>query len=121
MHIGVTYVVFVLLMTRRRPRSTRTYHSFPTRRSSTLGLSVVDERAFEHVRTLRGRHGGDRIPRTERGRIRALNSAWNNAVRYVAAHPLNGAGDDTNYLARSNTALPAVERAQERANAMPGL
>ncbi|HOV99837.1 MAG TPA: hypothetical protein PLY19_00045 [Rhodoglobus sp.] len=84
-------------------------------------LAVVDEPAFEHVRTLRGRHGGDRIPRTERGRIRALEAAWNNAVRYVAAHPLNGAGDDTNYPARSNTALTAVERAQERANAMPGL
>lgn len=84
-------------------------------------LAVVDAPAFEHVRTLRGRNGRDRIPRTERGRIRALDAAWNNAVRYVAAHPLNGTGDDTNYLARANTALAAVERAQERADAMPGL
>ena len=33
----------------------------------------------------------------------------------------DGTGDDTNYLARANTALAAVERAQERADAMPGL
>ncbi len=84
-------------------------------------LAIVDEPAFEHVRTLRGRHGHDRIPRTERGRIRTLGAAWNNAVRYVAAHPLNGTGDDTDYAARANTALAAVERAQERADAMPGL
>lgn len=84
-------------------------------------LALVDEPAFEHVRTLRGRAGADRIPRSDRGRIRTLDAAWNSAVRYVAAHPLNGTGNDTNYLARSNTALAAVERAQERADAMPGL
>ena len=84
-------------------------------------LALVETPAFEHVRTLRGRNGNDRIPRTERGRIRALDAAWNNAVRYVAAHPLNGAGDDTTYLARAQTALAAVERVQQRADAMPGL
>lgn len=84
-------------------------------------LAAVDAPAFEHVRTLRGRNGRDRIPRTERGRIRTLDAAWNNAVRYVAAHPLNGTGDDTDYLARANIALAVVERAQERADAMPGL
>lgn len=83
-------------------------------------LALVDRPALEHVRSLRSK-GGGRTPRTERGRIRALNAAWNNAVRYVASHPLNGAGDDTDYLARSNAAIAAVERAQERANAMPGL
>lgn len=84
-------------------------------------LALIDQSpALEHVRSLRGR-GGDRIPRTARGRIRALDSAWATAVRYVAAHPLHGTGDDTDYLARSNRALTAVQRAQERADAMPGL
>lgn len=83
-------------------------------------LAITDAPAFEHVRTLHGTTSG-RLPRTERGRIRALNSAWTNAVRYVASHPLNGTGDDTDYLARSHTALAAVQRIQERADAMPGL
>lgn len=83
-------------------------------------LAIIDQPAFEHVRSLRGR-AGTRIDRSERGRIRTLDAAWNSAVRYVAANPLNGTGDDADFLARSHTALRAVERAQERADAMPGL
>lgn len=84
-------------------------------------MQLVDTAAFEHIRTLRGKAGGVRVPRTDRGRIRAISSAWNAAVRYVASHPLNGSGDDTDYQARSATVLQAVERVQERADAMPGL
>ncbi|MEV8271624.1 hypothetical protein AB0P19_15130, partial [Microbacterium oleivorans] len=84
-------------------------------------LELIDSPAFEHVRTMRTKRGQERTPRTATGRVRTLTNAWNNAVRYVASHPLNGAGDDADYLARSNRAVAAVERAQERADAMPGL
>jgi hypothetical protein len=84
-------------------------------------LALVEMPAFEHIRTLRRSGNADRAPRTTQGRIRALNSAWNGAVRYVAAHPLNGSGDDRDYAARLTSVLTAVERAQERADAMPGL
>lgn len=84
-------------------------------------LTLVDEPAFEHVRSMRSRKGAARIPRTERARIRVLDAAWDNAVRYVAANPVTGTGDDADYLARSQAALAAVERAQSRADAMPGL
>ncbi|PVZ93280.1 hypothetical protein DDQ50_16405 [Amnibacterium flavum] len=84
-------------------------------------LTLVDTPAFEHIRTLRGKAGNERVPRTPAGRIRALNSAWNSAVRYVAAHPLNGTGNDADYQTRLTTVLGSIERAQERADAMPGL
>ncbi len=84
-------------------------------------LELIDSPAFEHVRTMRTKRGQERTARSATGRVRTLTNAWNNAVRYVASHPLNGAGDDADYLARSNRAVAAVERAQERANAMPGL
>ena len=83
-------------------------------------LAIIDALALEHVRTKAGPNG-TRLPRTDRGRIRALDSAWNIAVRYVAANPRRGTGDDRDYLARQNATLRAVERAQERADAMPGL
>lgn len=84
-------------------------------------LAVFSAPAFEHVRTMRGRKGASRIARSVQARIRVFDAAWENAVRYVASHPINGTGEDTDYLARSQNALAAVERAQERANAMPGL
>ncbi|OAZ41445.1 hypothetical protein A9Z40_01850 [Microbacterium arborescens] len=85
-------------------------------------LALINTPAFEHVRTLRSKGAAqERTPRTAAGRIRTLNSAWSNAVRYVASHPINGSGDDLDYLDRLTRALTAVERAQERADAMPGL
>lgn len=83
-------------------------------------LAIVNSPALEHIRTMAGPHG-TRLPRTERGRIRTLDSAWDIAVRYVAANPSRGTGDDQGYLNRQNAVLLAVERAQERADAMPGL
>lgn len=84
-------------------------------------LALVELPAFEHIRTMRRSPTAGRLPRTAQGRIRALNSAWNGAVRYVAAHPVNGSGDDRDYADRLATVLAAVEAAQERADAMPGL
>lgn len=84
-------------------------------------LALVDEPAFEHVRSMRSRKGAARIPRSERARMRVLAAAWDNAVRYVAANPATGTGDDADYIARSQAAVAAVERAQSRADAMPGL
>src|SRR3546814_19012506 len=40
---GSFYFFFFFLMIRRPPRSTRTEHSFPTRRSSDLAVLVVEE------------------------------------------------------------------------------
>ena len=82
---------------------------------------LVDEApAFEHVRSQRHRHG-HRIPRTPQGRERALVSAWRHAVTYVAANPSTGDGSDEGFLNRCAATVEAVDTAQARANAMPGI
>ncbi|PPF72618.1 hypothetical protein C5B99_17415 [Pseudoclavibacter sp. Z016] len=81
---------------------------------------VDDAPAFEHVRSQRHKHG-HRIPRTPQGRERTLVSAWRHAVTYVAANPSTGDGSDEDFLARCATTVEAVDAAQARANAMPGL
>ena len=89
----------------------------------TLGdvRELVDEApAFEHVRSQRHKHG-HRIPRTPQGRERALVSAWRHAVTYVAANPSTGDGSDEGFLARCAATVEAVDAAQARADAMPGL
>ncbi len=81
---------------------------------------VDDSPAFEHVRSQRHKHG-HRIPRTPQGRERTLVSAWRHAVTYVAANPSTGDGSDDGFLARCATTVEAVDAAQARADAMPGL
>ena len=76
--------------------------------------------ALEHARTRRGR-GGARIPRSAHEQSRVLTAAWHKAVRYVAANPLEKSGDDPEYRARLQNVTATVQRAQERADAMPGL
>ncbi|MGC5225132.1 hypothetical protein ACPW96_21395 [Micromonospora sp. DT81.3] len=84
-------------------------------------LALVDTApALEHVRTMRAA-ASQRVPRSAQGRIRALSSAWRHAVAYAASRPLSDSGDDDGFLFRAETALTAVERAQERADTMPGL
>lgn len=77
--------------------------------------------AFEHVRTARAGAGGRRVPREEKARLRVLEGAWKLAVRYVAAHPIDRDGADPEFPARQLAVVQAVERAQERADALPGL
>ncbi|KAB1636069.1 hypothetical protein [Pseudoclavibacter terrae] len=82
---------------------------------------LVDETpAFEHVRTQRHKHG-HRILRTQQGRERTLVSAWRHAVTYVAANPSTNDGTDEGFLARCATTVAAIDAAQARADAMPGL
>ncbi|PPG28564.1 hypothetical protein C5E10_13270 [Pseudoclavibacter sp. RFBG4] len=81
---------------------------------------VDDAPGFEHVRSQRHKHG-HRIPRTPQGRERALVSAWRHAITYVAANPSTGDGSDEGFLTRCAATVEAVDAAQVRANAMPGL
>lgn len=81
---------------------------------------VDDAPAFEHVRSQRHKHG-HRIPRTLQGRERALVSAWRHAVTFVAANPSMGDGADEGFLARCAATVEAIDAAQARADAMPGL
>lgn len=84
-------------------------------------LKLVDHSpALEHVRSRRTK-GGQRTPRTAYGRARTLAAAWRHAVYYVASNPSDATGDDALFHQRANAAAQAVERAQERADAMPGL
>ncbi|MGC0371288.1 hypothetical protein [Microbacterium sp. SLBN-111] len=77
--------------------------------------------AFEHVRTARSRAGGRRTPRSESNRQRVLDGAWKLAVRYVAANPIDRDGTDPDFLPRQAAVVEAVQRAQERADTLPGL
>ncbi|MEV8136256.1 hypothetical protein [Microbacterium aurantiacum] len=83
-------------------------------------LSLIHSPAFEHVRTRRA-SGATRVARTADARLRVLAHAWQRAVVYVATNPLNGAGDDVDYAQRAHAVVRAVERAQAKADAMPGL
>lgn len=77
--------------------------------------------AFEHVRTARARSGGRRVPRSAKNRLRVLDGAWKLAVRYVASHPIDRDGADPEFPARQTSVVTAVQRAQERADSLPGL
>ena len=75
--------------------------------------------ALEHARTRR--HAVGRKPRTPGDTARVIAAAWENAVRFAAANPTGGRGDDPDFEDRQNRTLAALTRLQERADAQPGL
>ena len=75
--------------------------------------------ALEHARTRR--HAGTRVPRTDVGQRHVIDGAWRMAVAYAATHPGNGAGDDPTFPQREEHVVAALTRAQERADALPGM
>lgn len=77
--------------------------------------------ALEHLRSQRA--GSDRrIPRSDRAAASTLKAAWRHAVTYVASRPVvDRNGDDPEFEQRTEDVAAAVSRAQDRADAMPGL
>lgn len=75
--------------------------------------------ALEHARTKR--LAGTRVPRTEPGFRHTVANKWRMAVDYAAANPASGSGDDPTFPSREIAVAAALTRAQERADALPGL
>lgn len=74
--------------------------------------------SFEHARTRRV--GGSRVPRTPAQTTKVLTAAWKYAVTFVATNPRSTFIDDPEYRQRMADVLVMVERARERADALPG-
>jgi hypothetical protein len=84
-----------------------------------LAALVSTAPSLEHARTRRV--GDQRVHRTPQQAEKVLTAAWKYAVRFVATNPLTSTADDPEYRGRMLTVGQTVERALERADALPGL
>lgn len=84
---------------------------------------VIDEYghspAFEHARTVR--HSKTvRRPRSAEQQSKVFRGMWHRAVEFVAANPATRLSDDPDVHRRLYDTAKSVERALDRADAMPG-